>query len=159
MSTIFTHQILYVGPYLHDPVLGVGTERVSDRLHCSVAVLRPVVFTFAKICANKFEDPESVIGFSLELYMNVLITTPGLAYVCRGKNVALFPNFILNIRRIYVPRQDKILTIYHEHVKKRNKRRNLIGNAPGQKGPWGECSSRRTAFSYEKRDHQIQAGI
>jgi len=29
----------------------------------------------------------------------------------------------------------KIFTIQHENVKKGNKRRNLIGNSPGQNGP------------------------
>ena len=99
MSTLFTYRAIYVRPYSHDPILGVGTERVSVSARCPVAVLRPVVFTFVEICANKFDDPKSATGFSLELYMKVLITFSGPAYVCRGKNVALFPNFNLNVRR------------------------------------------------------------
>jgi len=62
MSTLFTHRILDVDPFSHDPVLGDGTEPVSVSVHCSVAVQRPVVFTFVEICTNKLEDPKPAIG-------------------------------------------------------------------------------------------------
>ena len=101
MTTLFTHRTFHVVPYTCDPL---HAAQVSVSVNLSVA------FTFTKICANKFDDPDPAIGFSVEFYTKVLITNPVLAYVCRGKNVAPFPISNLNIRQKYVIKRDKILT-------------------------------------------------